>query len=181
MLNRLKTSLFLLAAFSISATLTACNEDYAPMPTVDKVEVERYLGKWYEIAVIPNRFQSMCVADTRAEYRKDENSIKVINRCRKQDGKIEVADGIAKIVDGSNNAKLKVSFFRPFYGNYWILDLDPNYQWVLVGEPSRKYGWVLSRNMKLEPEQWQQAMKTAEKLGYKISDFKQSPQLNSID
>lgn len=181
MLNRLKTSLFLLAALSISATLTACNEDYAPMPTVDKVEVERYLGKWYEIAVIPNRFQSMCVADTRAEYRKDENSIKVINRCRKQDGKIEVADGIAKIVDGSNNAKLKVSFFRPFYGNYWILDLDPNYQWVLVGEPSRKYGWVLSRNMKLEPEQWQQAMKTAEKLGYKISDFKQSPQLNSID
>ncbi len=181
MLNRLKTSLFLLTALSISATLTACNEDYAPMPTVDKVEVERYLGKWYEIAVIPNRFQSMCVADTRAEYRKDENSIKVINRCRKQDGKIEVADGIAKIVDGSNNAKLKVSFFRPFYGNYWILDLDPNYQWVLVGEPSRKYGWVLSRNMKLEPEQWQQAMKTAEKLGYKISDFKQSPQLNSID
>ncbi|MBC3882275.1 lipocalin family protein [Undibacterium sp. LX40W] len=161
--------------------LSACNEDYAAMPTVDKVDVERYLGKWYEIAVIPNRFQSMCVADTRAEYRKDEGAIRVINRCRKQDGKIETAEGIAKIVDGSNNAKLRVSFFRPFYGNYWILDLDPNYQWVLVGEPSRKYGWVLSRNMKLEPEQWQQAMKTAEKLGYKISDFKQSPQINSIE
>lgn len=164
-----------------ASVLTACNEDYAPMPTVDRVDVERYLGKWYEIAVIPNRFQAMCVADTRAEYRKDDGAIKVINRCRKQDGKIETAEGIAKLVDGSNNAKLKVSFFRPFYGNYWILDLDPNYQWVLVGEPSRKYGWVLSRNMKLEPEQWQQAMKTAEKLGYKASDFKQSPQLNSID
>ncbi len=161
--------------------LSACNEDYAPMPTVDKVDVDRYLGKWYEIAVIPNRFQAMCVADTRAEYRKNDGAIQVINRCRKQDGKIETAEGVAKIVDGSNNAKLRVSFFRPFYGNYWILDLDPNYQWVLVGEPSRKYGWVLSRNMKLEPEQWQKAMKTAEQLGYKISDFKQSPQLDSIE
>lgn len=170
-----------LAALLGVPLLSACNEDYAPMPTVDKVDVDRYLGKWYEIAVIPNRFQAMCVADTRAEYRKNDGAIQVINRCRKQDGKIETAEGVAKIVDGSNNAKLLVSFFRPFYGNYWILDLDPNYQWVLVGEPSRKYGWVLSRNMKLEPEQWQKAMKTAEQLGYKISDFKQSPQLNSIE
>lgn len=169
------------AGVLLTSMITACNEDYAPMPTVEKVDVTRYLGKWYEIAVIPNRFQAMCVADTRAEYRQDDGAIKVINRCRKQDGKIETAEGIAKLVDDSNNAKLKVSFFRPFYGNYWILDLDPNYQWVLVGEPSRKYGWILSRNMKLEPEQWQQAMTTAEKLGYKISDFKLSPQLKSID
>lgn len=151
------------------------------MPTVEKVEVDRYLGKWYEIAMIPNRFQSMCVADTRAEYQRNNDALKVINRCRKQDGRIETAEGVAKIVDGSNNAKLRVSFFRPFYGNYWVLDLDPNYQWVLVGEPSRKYGWILSRNMQLEPSQLQAILQTAGRLGYQTSDFKMTPQVKSID
>ncbi|WMW79207.1 lipocalin family protein [Undibacterium cyanobacteriorum] len=151
------------------------------MPTVDSVNLDRYLGKWYEITSIPNRFQAMCVSDTRAEYVKDGDRIKVINRCRKQDGKIETAEGIAKIVDGSNNAKLRVSFFRPFYGNYWVLDLDPDYQWVLVGEPSRKYAWVLSRNMQVDPQTLQKLMQKAESLGYQATQFKASVQAQSID
>lgn len=161
--------------------LAACNEDYAPLPTVEKVVVDRYLGKWYEVAMIPNRFQSMCAADTRAEYQRYGDGLKVINRCRKPDGRIETAEGVAKLVDGSNNAKLRVSFFRPFYGNYWILDLDPNYQWVLVGEPSRKYGWVLSRNQQIDAKQLELVLRKAESLGYHINDFKLTPQVNSIN
>lgn len=163
-------------ALSISIALAACQDNYAPMATVDKVEVPRYLGQWYEIALLPNRFQAMCVSDTTAEYQQDGAGLKVINRCRKADGQFEVAEGVANIVEGSNNAKLRVSFFRPFYGNYWILALAPDYQWVLVGEPSRQYGWVLSRTKQIKPEDWQKAMAKARELGYQEEQFKPSQQ-----
>jgi apolipoprotein D and lipocalin family protein len=91
-----------------------------PLPTVESVDLARYMGEWYEIALLPNSFQSMCVADTQASYRPDGEVVRVRNRCRKADGGIEEANGIAKVVEGSRNAKLRVSFFRPFYGDYWI-------------------------------------------------------------
>ncbi|MDO9193050.1 MAG: lipocalin family protein, partial [Undibacterium sp.] len=100
---------------------------------------------------------------------------------RKTDGSIEQANGIAKIVDGSNNSKLRVSFFRPFYGNYWILALDPDYQWVLVGEPGRKYGWVLSRTPALPPATLNAALDKAASLGYDRSAFRMSPQPSPLD
>jgi apolipoprotein D and lipocalin family protein len=165
----------------ITSLLSACNEEYAPLPTVGKVELSRYLGKWYQVALIPNRFQSMCVADTQAEYELTGDSIKVTNRCRKIDGSIEQANGIANVVEGERNAKLRVSFFRPFYGNYWILDLDTNYQWVLIGEPSRKYGWILSRTPQLDAQVQRQLLDKAESLGYRRDAFQISPQGNPIN
>ncbi len=171
-----RASLLALSVLSASLMLSACQENYPPMATVAKVEVPRYLGQWYEIALLPNRFQAMCVADTTAEYRQDGEGLNVINRCRKADGQFEVAEGVAKLVDGSNNAKLRVSFFRPFYGNYWILALDPDYQWVLVGEPGRQYGWVLSRTKQIKPDDWHKAMAKATELGYRPEQFKISQQ-----
>lgn len=151
------------------------------METVKQVDLNRYLGKWYQVSYIPNRFQSMCIADTQAEYQLDGSDIRVINRCRTKDGSIEQANGIAKIVEASNNAKLRVSFFRPFYGNYWVLDIDPDYQWVLVGEPSRKYGWILSRTPQLDPATQSRILEKAESLAYQRSQFQTSAQSNPLN
>lgn len=152
-----------------------------PLPTVESVDLARYMGEWYEIALLPNSFQSMCVADTQASYRPDGEVVRVRNRCRKADGGIEEANGIAKVVEGSRNAKLRVSFFRPFYGDYWILALDPHYRWVLIGEPSRVYGWVLSRTPNLDDASLQAALDKAGALGFDRAAFRRTPQIKPLD
>lgn len=170
------------AAIATTSLLSGCvSKDYAPLPTVEKVDLQRYIGKWYQVSFIPNRFQSMCVADTQAEYQADGKNIRVINRCRKADQSIEQANGVAEVVDGSNNSKLRVSFFRPFYGNYWVLDLDPEYRWVLVGEPSREYGWILSRTPSLDQETLNKVLDKAVSLGYDRSLFKADVQSNPLN
>ncbi|MGZ5437862.1 MAG: lipocalin family protein [Pyrinomonadaceae bacterium] len=116
------------------------------LETVASVDLSRYVGQWYEIARLPNRFQKKCSDSVTAEYTlRSDGDIKVVNRCRKQSGEFTTATGKAKIVDKQTNAKLKVTFFWPFYGKYWILDLGPNYEYVVVGEPGRDYLWILSR------------------------------------
>ena len=134
-LTRSKKATFalgLLAATAVItvATLAACStandSNLAPMPVVDKVDVARYLGTWHQVAWIPNSFQGDCATDTKATYTLDGKDLRVQNQCKDAKGKTTEAVGIAKIVEGSNNAKLRVSFFRPFYGNYWVLALDPN-------------------------------------------------------
>jgi apolipoprotein D and lipocalin family protein len=152
-----------------------------PLPTVESVDLARYMGEWYEIALLPNRFQSMCVADTQASYRLDGDVVRVRNRCRKADGAIEEADGIAKVVEGSRNAKLRVSFFRPLYGDYWILALDQDYRWVLIGEPSRRYGWVLSQTPNLDDTSLQSALDKAAMLGFDRAAFRRTPQIKPLD
>jgi len=126
----------------------------APLETVDQVDLDRYLGTWYEIASYPAWFAKNCTGVT-AEYTwKEEGRIQVVNRCYKGslEGKLKEAKGRAKIADPTTRAKLKVSFFGPFWGDYWIIDLDPEYRWAVVGEPQRKYLWILSRTPALEKE-----------------------------
>lgn len=147
-----------------------------PLPTVPRVDLDRYLGTWYEIALIPNRFQAECVSDTRAEYVRDGETIKVINRCRTASGEETSATGIARVVADSGNARLRVSFFRPFYGNYWVLALDPDYRWVLVGEPERKYGWILARTPTLDSAVIETLLDRAAALGYQRDAFRRSIQ-----
>lgn len=126
----------------------------AELPTVSFVDVSRYAGTWYEIARYPNSFQEGCVA-VKAEYELKKNGrLGVVNSCRmgSLDGKLDVAKGRARIVDKTTNAKLKVSFapFGLFGGDYWIIALDPNYQWAVVSEPKQEFLWILSRNVTLE-------------------------------
>ena len=153
----------------------------SPLPTVQGVDLARYVGAWYEIALLPNGFQSQCVADTQARYRQDGDVIRVTNRCRKSDGSLAEINGVAKIVERSGNAKLRVSFFRPFYGDYWVLALDPDYKWALIGEPRRKFGWVLARTPTLDEGSLKRALGRAAELGFKRENFRRAPQTRPLD
>lgn len=173
-----------LCVISLALSTLACTATHtAPMPTVTSLDVPSYMGVWYQQALIPNRFQKMCVADTQAFYALQNNGdVTVTNRCRKSDGQIERATGIAKTVEGSFGAKLRVSFFRPFYGDYWVLALNPNPidGWVLVGEPSRRYAWIMSRSPHLSRSVLMQVMDKAVLMGYSRQQFVDSPQTQPL-
>jgi apolipoprotein D and lipocalin family protein len=117
--------------------------------TVPKVDLSRYMGTWYEIARYPNNFQKECRESTASYTLREDGRVAVVNRCRSNAGTKE-ARATAKVVDHTTNAKLKVSFFWPFYGDYWILDLGADYDYAVVGTPDRKYLWILSRTPEME-------------------------------
>ena len=172
----------LLALLCLSALASSPQAaEPAPLPTVAAVDLQRYAGAWYEIALLPNRFQKQCVADTQARYRLDGNRVEVINRCRTANGEVDRTAGHAKTVDGSGNAKLRVTFFWPFYGNYWVLNLDEDYRHVLIGEPSRKYAWVLSRTPQMDEAQLQKLLDRAAELGFNKQAFQRTPQTQPLD
>jgi apolipoprotein D and lipocalin family protein len=129
-----------------------------PLDTVEHVDLNRYLGKWYEIASIPQYFQRKCVLDTSAEYKLTEGAISVTNRCTSEIGEVLVAEGQARVVDNLSNAKLEVTFVKlfgwryTFGGDYWIIDLAEDYRYAVIGHPSRKYAWVLAKYPQLSAE-----------------------------
>ena len=149
----------------------------APLKTVDQIDLARYVGKWYEIARYPNRFEKDCASDVTAEYtRRNDGKITVTNACRKADGKGKESKGTAKVVDAKSNAKLKVTFFWPFSGEYWVIDLDPDYKYAVVGEPDRKYLWVLSRTSELAPGVYKRILAKVRELGYEPAKLLKTPQ-----
>ena len=111
------------------------------------VDIDRYLGRWNEVYRYDAAFQKDCEAVSADYTRNPDGTIRVLNTCRKGavDGPVKTVTGRAKIVDTASGAKLKVSFFGPFYGDYWVLDRAEDYQWAIVGEPSGRYLWVLTR------------------------------------
>jgi len=144
--------------------------------TVPYVDLNQYLGKWYEIARLPLFFERNCIGDATAEYSlKSEQQINISNRCRTTNGWIE-SKGYANIEELSGNAKLRVTFFWPFFGNYWIIGLDPNYQWAVVGEPSKKYLWILSRDKVLSKSELDKAIEVALAQGYDLKKLIRTPQ-----
>lgn len=113
------------------------------------VDTEKYLGKWYEMARYENRFEKGCEGVTAEYSRRDDGLIKVLNTCRDVNGNVtDEAEGKARIVENSDSAKLKVTFFWPFEGDYWVLDRADDYSWSIVGEPSGRYLWILTRKAK---------------------------------
>ena len=148
------------------------------LETVEAVDLDRYLGKWYEIASYPAWFAKNCTGVT-AEYSMKENGkIEVLNRCRKGslDGKLKEAKGRAKVVDLESNSKLKVSFFGPFWGDYWIIDLDPDYRWAVVGEPKRNYLWILSRTPTLDKSTLDAILSRLPAAGYDVDQLQWTQQ-----
>lgn len=142
--------------------------DTVPEPA-RAVELQRYLGRWYELARYEQGFQKDCDGVTADYALRSDGKISVINRCRKPDGSLKQARGVAKLADSATNAKLKVSFFGPFYGDYWVLDHADDYSWSIVGEPSGRYLWLLSREATPGQDQLDALIARARALGYDTS------------
>jgi apolipoprotein D and lipocalin family protein len=168
---------FLLAA--LLTTTLACQSASPPLAVVDDVDLDRYLGRWYEIASFPQRFQKGCVATTAKYSRREDGRIRVENECRDEtfEGKVRRVEGVAWVTDPSGSpAKLQVQFFWPFRGDYWVIELDPEYRHAVVGHPSREYLWILSRTRTLDPAVYADLLARIESHGYDLERLNQTPQ-----
>ena len=178
----LRSRVFILPLILMSGTAWGDEApEPAPVAAVASVDISRYVGLWYEVAKIPNRFQDKCVSGTTAEYTlREDGRLEVVNRCREDDGSMDEAEGVAKIEDTVTNAKLKVSFvsflgWRPFWGDYWVIGLDEGYSWAVIGTPDRKYGWVLARTPELDEATWAGIFSVLADNGYQKEAFEMSP------
>jgi apolipoprotein D and lipocalin family protein len=169
-------------AVATSAPPAPPGAENKPLEAVPYVDVQRYLGTWYEIARIPQRFQKGCVGVT-AEYKlRKDGDIDVLNTCRQEtlDGQVRTAHGKAWVVDKKTNAKLKVRFFWPFTGDYWIIALDADYQWAVVGHPNRRYLWILSREPQMDEPLYGELLQLVADKGYELAGIKKTLQPGAI-
>jgi apolipoprotein D and lipocalin family protein len=157
----------LLLAIACGKTTTK-RKKLPPLQTVDHVDLERYAGTWYEIAAFPQRFQRGCTATSATYSLREDGGLDVVNRCRKgtPDGPEDVATGRARVADEDTNAKLKVSFFGPFWGDSWIIELGEDYEYAVVGHPSRDYLWILSRTPTMPEETYWSIVRRLAARGY---------------
>ena len=162
--------------------LAAQNAPGSEPETVASVDLERYAGRWYEYAKIPNRFQEQCARNTTADYAILENGrVEVVNRCVRSDGTVDEARGVARVVDPETNARLEVSFvrllgFNLFWGDYWIIGLGDDYEYAVVGTPDRKFGWLLTREPQIPETLADEMFFVLETRGYRHTDFVATPQ-----
>lgn len=162
-----KTIILIIISIIMTTTITKSQE----LKTVSKVDLNKYSGKWYEIASYPQSFQKGCHCTT-AEYTISEKGYVVVeNRCNKDsvNGKQSYIKGKAFVEKNSENAKLKVQFFWPFKGKYWIIDLDDDYSYAVVSHPNRKYLWILSRTPKMNEEVYQQIIFRLKENGFDLT------------
>ncbi len=145
-----------------------------PLTPVPAIDLSRYMGKWYEFARIPNKFQEKCVDDVTAEYSLDpDGTVKVTNRCVIENGEVTEAVGKARQVGNAASPKLQVTFaptwtsFLPWvWGDYWIIDIDPGYKIVAIGEPRREYLWILTRSNRMSTSEYLDLLSRLRDKGY---------------
>jgi apolipoprotein D and lipocalin family protein len=159
--------------------LISCTMKSQTLETVPHVDLEKYAGKWYEIASFPQRFQKGCHCTTAAYTPTDKGYIIVENRCNKDSlqGKESSIKGKAFVEENTGNAKLKVQFFWPFRGKYWIIDLADDYSYAVVGHPNRNYLWILSRTSKMDDSIYKQIVARIKAKGFDVSRLQLTPQL----
>ncbi len=166
--------------FVLTVCIWGCSKEYPHLDTVPQVDIPKYMGTWYEIANLPNSFQKDCTGTT-AHYSLTPNGdVKVVNKCFKfkLDGKESVATGSASVVDTKTNSKLKVTFFWPFFGDYWIIDLAPDYTYAVVASPSREYLWILNRKPVMEEVLYQSLITKIKDKGFDTAKVKKTLQFN---
>jgi apolipoprotein D and lipocalin family protein len=169
--------LLALAALAVVLALPACallERGHPPLATATGVELERYLGTWYEIASYPNRFQRGCTGTTATYTRRDHGSIGVRNECDR-DATRDGIEGRAWVA-GDDPARLRVRFFWPLFAPYWILAVGPDYEWALVGTPDRDYLWILARTPTLEPATFDAIAALARARGFDPARLALTPQ-----
>ena len=166
------------ALVAATAAVSKYSKQHAPLATAPEVDLDRYQGRWYEIARLPQRFEKACHC-VYAEYTKHpEGHVEVYNYCRKGGpaGKEKGIKGKAFPVKGSHNSKLKVQFFWPFRGDYWVLELDHDYRHVLVGAPDRESLWILSRTPQLDEAIYNRLVQTALQAGFPVEKLLRTDQ-----
>lgn len=166
------------------ASTTPAPQIPAPLVTIASLDVPRYMGTWFEIAKYPNRFQKMCVADTRAEYQlQPTGTVQVTNRCRMANGEMNAAVGEARQIGPATSPKLEVRFapawlsLLPFvWGDYWVIDLDEAYQLAAVAEPKREFLWILSRTPTVNAAAYDALVTRLQRQGFEPSRLVRTPQ-----
>ncbi|MCL7714079.1 lipocalin family protein [Stenotrophomonas mori] len=151
----------------------------APVVPVEHFELDRYAGQWHEIAHLPVSFQKRCVAEITASYRlRSDGRISVLNRCRVRDGSLLEAEGVARQVAG-HPGRLQVRFapdwlsWLPWvWADYWVIALDPDYQWAMIGEPGRDYLWILSRTPSMDSALFERLKRQATDMGYDLAPLR---------
>lgn len=163
-----------LAAVATGLAVMAFRPQNEPLETVPFVDLNKYAGTWYEIASFPQRFQKGCQC-TQADYKlHPKGYVQVHNSCRKNsvNGELKEITGKAFVDDPKTNAKLKVQFFWPLKGNYWIIDLAEDYSYAVVGEPGRDYLWILSRTRQMDKTLYEKLIARAAAKGFDVSRLK---------
>jgi apolipoprotein D and lipocalin family protein len=177
----MKTPLILLGLL-LGTAYSRANDDGAkrPLEAVPSVDLNRYVGTWYEIARLPNSFQKICTGDVIADYTLlDDGTVKVVNRCRKENGEMTEAEGKARrLGEDEPSSKLQVRFapgwlsWLPFvWANYWVIDLAEDYSYAVIGEPDREYLWILSRTPKMEDAVYERILERIREKGYDTSSL----------
>jgi apolipoprotein D and lipocalin family protein len=164
-MNRIYSVLFSACTLVLSFSVYGQGND-APVKTIPSLDVQRYLGTWYEIAKYPNWFQKKCASNTKAAYSaRPDGTLKVLNSCKNADGEVSEAEGTARQIGAKDSAKLEVRFapawlaFIPMvWGDYWVIDLDPQYQVAVVSDPRREYLWILSRAPQLDKKVYEDTL-----------------------
>lgn len=184
---RTVSALALALLFMLSGTPSVAAKASSEPTPVPFVDLTRYVGLWYEIASIPQSFQKQCVSNVTAEYAPTEDSlIKVVNSCQEENGAVSQAEGRAKVEDPQSNAKLKVTFVKmvdwifTFAGDYWVIDLAPDYSYAVVGHPTRDYGWILSRTPSMSHETLRGIESRLRSQGYDTCRLLTTPQNNGL-
>lgn len=174
-----------LAVLAQAAVLgaAAAQPALSPLRTIERLDVPRYMGTWYEIAKFPNRFQAQCTSDTRAEYTaRTDGTVRVLNRCRTENGQTTEAVGLARQFGRPDSPKLQVRFAPAWlswlpavWGDYWIIDLEPDYQLVAVSEPRREYLWILARSPRVDAARQATMLKRLADQGFDLSRLQSTP------
>jgi apolipoprotein D and lipocalin family protein len=172
------SALVLALALAGCATTTTARLELPELQTVPHVELSRYLGTWYELASFPQSFQRGCTGSTATYSLRADGEVDVLNRCRKGSlsGPEDSAQGRARVADTSTNAKLQVSFFWPFWGDYWVIDLGPDYEYAVVGHPSRDYLWVLGRAPTMDAAVYEGILGRLRVQGYELARLERTLQ-----
>ena len=168
-------------------SLTGCGSigvpTQGPPQTVDYVDLSRYVGRWYEIASYPVWFETNCTAVTADYAPRDDGTIEVVNTCRKlnPDGQVQQIVGTARVADTTSNARLKVTFFGPLAGDYWIIDLDPDYRYAVVSDPARQTLFILSRTPELDAATYDGILARLAEQGFDINRLHRTPQATTAE
>lgn len=158
--------------------LPSSRKEAPPLEVVPYVDLDRYIGRWYEISRYPHRFQEGCVGSRATYSLREDGRISVLNECYEGSfsGRLRTAKGAARVVDPKTNARLRVTFFWPFSGDYWIIDLGKDYEYAVVGHPARSYLWVLSRTKTMDEAVYEAILARAAAKGYDVTKLTMTAQ-----